>query len=1407
MSYSTSIDTVEFEILGDNVDTSVVSITTKDIMSHGVPVDGGIYDSHMGTTEPGWNCATCGNPKRLCPGHYGHIKMNYPVQSHMFRALITSWLKITCFKCGKVVIPFTPGTTMSAIATKFRMLSSHVCVHCKTPHPLISRDRTKLVNIIAEYTNPPNTRIVWNHEVLAIFERISDDIVTALKYPLKSHPRNLILRNIRVPANTLRPEIKRMGSSSRPTSNDITVLLRPIVDTNNQIPIILPDVIGDELAILLTNIDLMYYEMLVGSTNGSALRVVTNNNNPVTSLSKRLPGKTGRVRGNIMGKRTGNTARSVISCDPALKIDEVGIPYSVARKIQIEEPVNATNYNQMLIYFNNRNEYPGCSNVVRGDRKYWVASVSPNFKLEIGDVIHRDVINGDVVMFNRPPSLLGSAMTCHKVVVLRDSNTIRMNISVCVIYAADFDGDTMHLYFPTSIVARNEIEIISNVGENLISKKDSNPMIGCFQDNLLSVIQLTREHVRISKRCAIELMKDIPVEITQETYTGRELLSLLIPDINYTTTGKSYNAAFTKFVKYKKSDINVVIKNGLIISGIMDFSACGQENSNTIFQMINDKYGPKKTMDVIYNMQRVVMRYICDTGFTVSSADLRISKASLKDVDHSICKIITESKMLTAQLAAGKLVPPLGLSIREFYEHQQIEILRITDEFLGPVIKDVCKDNGLYTMISMAKKGKFQNFQAMECSIGQQTIDGKRAKMTCGYQRSLPYFNRYDTDPESRGFCIESYVRGQSVLSFIFTAQDARQSVINKALSTSEVGFQNREAVKNFESMIINYYYQTAKNRNVVQLLYGGNGFDIRKMHRLYNPAIALDNTQMQSYKTNVSAFPAKWKSEALTKLLDAEFTTLMKLKSEYLKSVHNWAVCSGTLSSNKINTPVDIETIITDSVLASTSATTKTFNPVEALKYINDECDNLVYVYSNSFARARGSPTPTSHVRALQSVLFMIRTFINAKSMLKHKISNATLVIIFDRILLSVHNALIDYGTPAGIISSQSISEPFTQYIISSHHRSGMAAGADQTDKMTRSKELFLCRSTAAMSAPTMSLHLNPEDEDDIVKATMIANTIEQMQFGRFVSTIAILFEKFGEFNHPDYINDKKWVVDSIVFKQESTRPNLTKWCIRFALNKMEMILKDMDLDTIILILTREFPAAYIIYNTENSDDVCIRVYITEKMAKIKSYGLDTVIKAKTDIMNTIIRGIDGITNALVIPGNRTSIVNGIIKSKPVNKLHIIGANAYGLLQHSGIDHETLFTNSIIEIEQLYGIEAACKLLTIEIEKLIPEMNPTHYSIYADEMCYNGVYLGINKVGLKAREGNNILLRVSYNNVKQTYVKAAAANITSKIYGSSASLMIGDSSKVGTAYSSVSMNHKFITDNVEKISDILLDL
>jgi DNA-directed RNA polymerase beta' subunit len=318
-SYYNKVHTLSFYILGsdENETDSNVVVTNKELFKADLPIPGGVYDAHMGTTDHKWLCETCGNSKADCPGHPGSCELRYPVKSPLFREIILKWLKVVCFQCGSLLSDKIIKAPKSKLLTEYVKVSRAIttCPKCQAPHPLVSKDKFEQANFYAEYSDGGFGKKIelFNHEIKQILGRISDETVNFLGKPVRSHPKKFILDIIRIAPNPIRPDIRRVGGN-RSNNSDITALTKNIIEINESLPEDIPDKdkIDKDLREMYFNLDMTYYEMIKGSSStGNKVRMLTNTNKTPNSIANRIPKKEGRVRKNLMGKRVRYMMRSV----------------------------------------------------------------------------------------------------------------------------------------------------------------------------------------------------------------------------------------------------------------------------------------------------------------------------------------------------------------------------------------------------------------------------------------------------------------------------------------------------------------------------------------------------------------------------------------------------------------------------------------------------------------------------------------------------------------------------------------------------------------------------------------------------------------------------------------------------------------------------------------------------------------------------------------------------------------------------------------------------------------------------------------------------------------------------------------------------------------------------------------
>jgi len=1445
-------DTIEFYILGseDILRQSYIHVTRKNLFRDGRPEVDGPYDLHMGTMDKFIKCLTCGNEKEFCPGHDGHVSLNYPVQSPLFREEITKHLRIFCHACGKIITNKRANVSVSRknLLVEYGKLArsssdkNPKCCCCGAVQPHIEKDRIKPMLIWKTWYNANiETRRdqISNTEIAQIFDRISESDLRIVGKTMRSHPRKIILNNFKVPANPIRPDTKRGGDTAKATASDTTTLIKVMIEINNNLTKTISDTStaesGSGSEPELINMDIFFNELIRGTSATGTLKAITNTNKPADSISNRIPKKPGVIRRNLLGKRLWYMARAVITGNKNIRVDEVGVPLPIAKNIEITEIVQEYNRDRLLKYFVNRSRYPGCVKIKksmnRGSRTFKVEHMPENARLEIGDTIYRHLVTGDWVCFNRQPSLLFCSIAAHKVIVMTEGSTLQLNSAVCNLYNADFDGDEMNLIIPTTAAVKSEIEYVSNVYQWFIGYKSGAPRMGAFMDTLIGSSELTQNSVQMDRYHAMDIMAQVPedlfdtnfpVESTKKMYSGREIISMIIPEeVNYTGTASFYNKEWAKYpnLKYCPDEFNVVINRGNLETGVLDKATVGQQAAGGLFHIIHNQYGPKKVLDVIYGFQQITNRFFYYHGLTVSLQDIIVAPEIHEKINRQVAKILAEANALTDRLYSGKLVAPVGMTLREYYQRQMKEKLEHGDEFIEPLLTSINPhNNGLYKLIMSGSKGKKDNLISIIAAIGQFDINGHRLIDQYSNGRSNIYFQRFDTSPEAGGYITTSYTQGIQQTSYIPAAQEARNGLITIALATAISGEQERKFIKSLESIIVNYGYNSVRNNKIIQTLYGETAYDPRRMEEVQFPTISISDGDFRKYKCELKNIDVKFRNTKIKQWLDDEFERLQADRQEYrdiefILSRQN----PHYLFTNKKYISVNVEKILINisnkyKTIARINKLKPKFDPKYALEKIGALCETLGYRLLNDIQERLGTRIPAHMTMSIKIFTILVRSILCTSQLLKYSIWKEPLDEIIDQIKHNYSASLIQPGTAIGVIAAQSVSEPLTQFVLDTKHRSG--AKGKQRNIVDAIKEIVSAKPTAKMKNPIMILQVRSEYQKDQQKIQEIANHVEMMPFSRFIMSEYVFFEEYGKPVHPNFLDERDKILNFEKYNFGIVKPtNLTRWVILFRLDQEEMILKGMKIETIVHKIqdTEKFKGLYLVYSTQNAKDLFIRCYLCNTMFKSKQvdFNKEKVIELLKELRSTTIRGIDGIHTAEVVQMAKSYIdKDGSIKNHQIHVIVTEGTNLSACLENPYLDIYNLHTNSIQEIEEIYGIDAARQKILTELKDISKKAAvDAHYSIIADEMCSIGKVTPLEHTGLAQREPDSILLRTAFHGPIGVLTKSAINNKIEKSTSVSSKLMLGTWPKIGTHYSTIIFDENFVETNQLSAEEVIASL
>ena len=647
-------------------------------------------------------------------------------------------------------------------------------------------------------------------EVHTILKKVSpEDVVTLGLSEDFAQPDWMVLTVLPVPPPQVRPGVTEFGSGLG--QDDLTYKLADIIKASANLRRMEQE--GAPAHILNDFADLLQYHSATYMDNDIAglPQSLQSSGRPVKALRARLKGKEGRLRGNLMGKRVDFSARTVITGDPNIELDQVGVPKSIARNLTYPERV--TPYNRAYLselVRNGPNEYPGARYVIRdtGERIDLKYNRRGDIALQAGWIVERHLKDGDYVLFNRQPSLHKMSMMAHRV-KLMDYSTFRLNLSVTPPYNADFDGDEMNLHVPQSEEARAELAQIAWVPRQIVSPQANKPVMGIVQDTLCGIRKFTVRDCLMDYDQVQNILMWLPdwdgivpqpcILKPKPFWSGKQLLSLCIPKGINVFLGDA-KAANNNFLK----DDGVHIENGEIMYGVINKKVVGSSAGGLIHIIFRER-GPVVCRDFFGGVQRVVNYWLLHNGFSIGIGDTVADKATTANINETIARAKAGVMDLIQAARHDWLKADPGMTLRESFEANVNRILNKARDDVGSHAEQNLPDwNNVKQMVIAGSKGSFINISQMSACVGQQSVEGKRIPF--GFRhRSLPHFTKDDFTPESRGFVENSYLRGLTAHEFFFHAMAGREGLIDTAVKTAETGYIQRRLVKALEDVTICY--------------------------------------------------------------------------------------------------------------------------------------------------------------------------------------------------------------------------------------------------------------------------------------------------------------------------------------------------------------------------------------------------------------------------------------------------------------------------------------------------------------------------------------------------------------------------------------------------------------------------
>lgn len=901
---------IQFGVLSqqDIVNISELECSARELYhidpSGKTPMKGGVLDRRLGVPSKTGSCETCGLGQVDCVGHYGYIRLVLPVFHWGFFKHTIGILQVICKTCSAVLLDEPakrkylrlfrrPNLENLQRTSTFKQVNTQArkCLYCpkcnalngtvKKCGPLkithekfrqkkLAEERVEFDKTFAtalEMTKNTASGDIRPHlhkaqedlnplKVLDLFKRISDEDCELLGLkPEHGRPEEYIWQYICVPPICIRPTVEQEGATNE---DDLTAKLSEIILFNAVIKAGLggnrgSGSKGSTTQQLMDHWDVLQTSVAIYINSEMPGLPPTTNAKPIRGFCQRLKGKQGRFRGNLSGKRVDFSGRTVISPDPNLKIDEVAVPEKVAKILTYPERVFEHNIDSLRkAVLNGCDVHPGANFVVDSETgmkrflKFGASVQMAANKLKIGDIVERHIRDGDIVLFNRQPSLHKLSIMSHRAKI-RPWRTFRLNECACNPYNADFDGDEMNMHVPQTEEARTEATVLMGVKHNLVTPRNGEPLIAAIQDFITASFLISRRdrffnRSQFAQVCSYFADADLQIDIPppaiikpQQLWTGKQVFGCLIrPNkqsnqlVNLEASCRTFEKPTGNYIKdMSPNDGYLVIINSEVMCGVMDKSTVGDGKKNSVFGVMLRDYGPDAAIQAMNRLAKTCARWLANQGFSLGINDVMPGERLRTTKDSKVEAAYRECLDLIEKAKVGKLVNLPGCDQEQTLENMISGVLSGVRAEVGEIcMTELSRHNAPLIMATCGSKGSKINVAQMVACVGQQIIAGSRVPN--GFQdRSLPHFAKKSKDPPSKGFVRNSFFSGLTPTEFLFHAISGREGLVDTAVKTAETGYMQRRLMKALEDL--STHYDTSVRNSVggvVQFTYGDDGLD-----------------------------------------------------------------------------------------------------------------------------------------------------------------------------------------------------------------------------------------------------------------------------------------------------------------------------------------------------------------------------------------------------------------------------------------------------------------------------------------------------------------------------------------------------------------------------------------------------
>ena len=1476
---------VQFSLMNPNDirRRSVVEVTKERIYDGGgIPCPAGLFDRKMGVLESGVTCTTDDLDKQESPGYFGHIELAMPVFYVQFVPWIKGTLECVCFRCGALRLhkdlrqkQVNEIRGLTSNATRYTRLTklikedrtnTSICPQCSARQPDKILYEKEDLQFIAEWTRASEdtstndkttqqSRVLMTPEyVQMLFKRLPDEDSLLLGFnPQFSRPEWMICSVLPVAPPSVRPSVKKEGQQPR-SEDDLTHKYIDIIKCNKMLKQKLSVLAQQQLKaheehatggggeaeeqvqihsrmVESWRYILQYHVATLIDNECGVNQAQQRSGRPLKAIRQRLKSKEGRIRGNLMGKRVDFSARTVITPDPLLKLDELGVPMDMCINMTVPERVNPFNMERLRkMVRNGSDKFPGArivekANGRRLSLKFFTADHHRHLLeekaqgLQVGDVVHRHLQENDHVLFNRQPSLHKMSMMCHRVKPMDIGKTFRLSVDATSPYNADFDGDEMNMHVPQSMEAATELQSLAAVHKQLIGPAEAKPCINPVQDTMLGAYLLSKETTRAFDR------RHFMNALLWTSKTWRDLSQRKkLPPTEQVNGVQTYSAIMPDklSVSVKKID-DVVVENGTFVKGTLNKKVFSAPSNGLIHATYQD-CGATAARDLIDDVRGMVTAYMYHRGFSVGLSDLVVSDEVKANVQQVIADVHHTVEADMQKLYQGTLDNPTRLRKSALVEQMTMgKAKKITSTAATEIQKmDGCR---FKDMMTAGSKGNEINLAQMIGCLGQQVIEGARA--TYSFQdRTLPHFCKYDDSLEARGFVDNSYLNGLTPHEFFFHAMGGRVGLIDTAVKTAQTGYIQRKLVKSMEDLRVeNDETVRGANGRIVNLLFGEDGMDSSQLEAQKVPFATHEGTLVRDYlgkgtpsAADVKAFLTRFFAPSTptdTAMLTHQLSTTMPEPTppdtfaglpvvNYYRDV----VCAGCYSNNAkkydcstVKYPVHLQRIVRN-VQAQHKAPANA-SPVSFH-------DGMAQIDTMLDAMAFAKDTDTTSINPATQLfrVLLYGTLLRVET--RKSLPQPLFKHVLDTVQHVFYNAKVHAGEMVGVVAAQSIGEPATQMTLNTFHLAGVGEKSKVTQGVPRLKEILTL--TKNPKTASLQIFLKPECQNK-VDAENVKNTLEITRLRDVTKGTSIYYDpaldRFGTtlesdaqmLQYLDALHTNAFTEDSATPDSDEPANNANHWVVRVALDREQMFSRNLRMEDIYHAMKAlHGEDIEVEYSDDNAENLLVRVRVcnySENTDQMDDFYLLKMLETNL-LDNVVLRGVPLIQNVRVDTEQATAstyVLDAATKQyvhKDVKHpvLHAEGTkegtNLHEILTHPAVDATRTLSDHLTEVHEVLGIEAVRELILRELTNVISSSgndppSKRHMMLLADTMTAQGsTLISIDRNGIK-RSDIGPLARCSFEESDKQLYQAAIFGECDDVDGVSANIMLGQVPPCGT--------------------------